>query len=171
MFSVRSLTTPEARLIAEAYLRAGRNPNKVGEMLGMPDFDKEVLSHPLVRREVIAIARVNSQNYSLVDHLEKLAEIRDAALTAEKFTAALGAELAIGKASGLYDKGAAEQDENDPAIEPKKLSTEQIRDMLRRREHVEALPPPPDSGNQLDDQANAADLDEDPDTFMEDGCP
>lgn len=171
MFSVKSLTSAESRVIAEAYLKAGRNPNKVGEVLDMPDFDTEVLGHPLVRREVIAIARLNAQNYSMTDHLEKLAEIRDKALNDAKYTAALGAEMAIGKASGLYDKG-DHPDENDPAIEPKRLSTQQIRDLLASRESADSRAlPPPDTGNQLDDEADAADVEPDPDGFMEDGVP
>jgi hypothetical protein len=179
VFSARTLTSSEARLIGEAYLRAGRNPNKVGEALGMREFDKELLAHPLVRREVRAIARIHSQNYSMSDHMEKLAQIRDAALDDGKYTAALGAELAIGKASGLYDKGVGDEDENDPAIEPTKLSTTQIREMLAKREVAEqhALPAP-DTGNQLDDDSVAADVEEDldpiyepPSDMNEDGLP
>lgn len=176
MFSARSLTSSEARLVAEAYLKAGRNPNKVGEMLGIPNFDKELLAHPLVRREVIGIARSVAQSYSMIDHLEKLQEIRDLALDGGKFTAALGAELAIGKAVGLYDKGVADEDMDDPALEPKKLSTDQIRELLHKREKSESRAlPPPDTGNQLDEEADAMDLEEDPflpETDMnEDGLP
>jgi hypothetical protein len=169
VFSVRTLTSTEARLVAEAYLKAGRNPNKVGEMLGMPSFDKELLAHPLVRREVIAIVRVNSQNYSMVDHMEKLAEIRDKALDAEKFTAALGAEMAIGKAAGLYDKDRDNGDPDDPLPEPRKLTTEQIREMLEQRERQESQPalPAPDepdlSGNELEVEDEA--------DFFDDGLP
>lgn len=139
MFSARTLTSSEARVIAEAYLRVGRNPNKVGESLGLADFDKELLTHPLVRREVVAIARVNAQNYSMVDHMEKLAEIRDAALDDGKYSAALGAELSIGRAAGLYDKG-QQEDPDDPAVEPKRLSSDQIRGLLAQRST--ALPSP-----------------------------
>jgi hypothetical protein len=169
VFSVRSLTSSEARLVAEAYLKAQRNPNKVGEVLGLPDFDKEVLQHPLVRREVIAIARVNCQNYSLLDHQEKLAEIRDLALDDKKYAAALSSEMALAKSAGLYDRGGDPDDDNDPALEPTKLSSEKIRELLAKREEryddKKALPAPED-----EETASVNFFDGD-DTFMEDGCP
>lgn len=164
MFSVRSLTSSEARVVAEAYLKCGRNPNKIGEALGLPDFDKEILAHPLVRREVIAIARVNAQTYSMVDHLEKLAEIRDLALDDKKYTAALGAEMAIGKAAGLYDR--AGDDPDDTVVEPTKLTSQQIRDMLARRGQ-EALPAPQE-GNELEAEGI---MEDDPEDFFREADP
>jgi hypothetical protein len=170
VFSARTLTSTEARIVAEAYLRVGRNPNKVGDALGMADFDKEILAHPLVRREVIAIARVNSQNYSMVDHMEKLAEIRDAALAAEKFSAALGAEVSIGRAAGLNDKGRTDPDDvNDPAVEPKRLSSDQIRGLLAQRST--ALPNPERDAEREARLEDEGDDKEDPDDFFRDADP
>lgn len=166
MFSVKSLTSAEARVIAEAYLKSGRNPNKMSEVLGMLDFDKDLLAHPLVRREVVAIARINAATYTMEDHISMLAEIRDKALADSKFSAALGAELSIGKARGLYDKNRTEENEDDPAFEPQKMTTDQIRRALRERENYETKTLPAPEGNELEETSDALDI---PDTFMEDG--
>lgn len=42
----------------------------------------------------------------LIDHLERLKELCDAAMAKGQFSAAINAEIARGKAAGLYTKGA-----------------------------------------------------------------
>lgn len=130
MFSARALTEDEADLIADAFFKAGRDPRKVALHLGVATFDLACLAHPVVRRKIIALAKEQSRKYSLDKHLEKLQEIRDLCMQDGNYKTALAAEVSVGKAAGLYDMNRKE--ESDKEVEPEKLTTDQIRDLLAK---------------------------------------
>lgn len=71
----------------------------------------------------------------LEDHLEQLATIRDAAMGAEKYSAAVSAEIARGKAQGFYNK--PDGKDTEEGRDAKKLSDDELRkeaaEILARR--------------------------------------
>lgn len=94
-------------------------------------------SDPSYRAE-LAQARsslTRSPTARLEDHLEQLATIRDAALGEGKYSAAVSAEIARGKAQGFYVTGKEASDPTDK--DAKKLSDDQLRreatEILERR--------------------------------------
>lgn len=144
MFSARNLTEFQAEEIAEAYYRAGRNANRMAGVLQVETFDLDLMMHPLVKRKVMEIGSRMRQKYTLDDHLEKLQEIRDLALADSNLKIALTAELAVGKAAGLYEV-IKEPDQDLGAGETAKLSTEDIRRKLAQLGGPVPLPlPEPD---------------------------
>jgi hypothetical protein len=66
-----------------------------------------------------------SPSARLEDHLEQLARIRDAAFDSEKYSAAVSAEIARGKAQGFYQTGKEKEDPD--AKDAKKLSDDELR--------------------------------------------
>lgn len=132
MYSARNLSETEAELIAEAYFRASKNPKKVAEYLGVETFDMSLLANPIVRRKILDRAKMLSKKYSIDDHLSKLKEIRDSCIDDANYKVALSAEVALGKAAGLYDLRKDEEPETGK-VEPEKLTTDQIRRLLAKR--------------------------------------
>lgn len=131
MFSVATLTDDEALLIAEAYFKGEKDPPKMAKLLGIDQFDLNVLMHPLVRRHTTRIQREMEVTYSLKEHAAQLRKIRDAAFDDEEWKAALSAEVQLGKASGLYEpKLPGDGLGEGKAVDAKKLGTEELRQRL-----------------------------------------
>lgn len=128
-FRVSSVTPDEAKLIADAYFRGQRNPTKIAKILEADSFDSAILHHPLVKAEIISIRNSMNDSYSLSDHLEKLKEIRDSAMGDENWKVALTAEVAVGKAAGLYEPR-KEEESNPEKGEAQKLTTDELRKRL-----------------------------------------
>lgn len=127
MYSARTLTEHDAQEISEAYFKASKDPRKIAEHLGVPTFDLGLIRHPLVKRLIAQKATRLRRSYTLDDHLTKLKQIRDAALSDSNYKVALTAEIAVGKAAGLYEKIV---DESAGVSEVENLSTEQIRQKI-----------------------------------------
>lgn len=129
-FSVQTLSDEGARLIAEAYIKGQKEPLRIARILGLDSFDLNLLVHPAVRGYIHEYQSAIRETYSLHDHVEKLKEIRDAAMDDENFKVALSAETQIGKAAGLYDPKVPDGDDGSKDVDPTTLSTDQLRARL-----------------------------------------
>lgn len=132
MFSVETLTEAQASEIADAYFKGDKDPAKMAAVLGIDRFDLNIIMHPLVRNEVVKRQRLLNGVYSIEEHISKLKEIRDAALTDENFKVALSAETQIGKAAGLYEPKLPGEDIPGESIDPTKLTTAELRRRIAR---------------------------------------
>lgn len=130
MFFATSLTEDQAELIAEAYYRSGKNLKGMAAALGIAKFDANLITHPLVKRQITKLAQRMRRTYTLEEHLERLQEIRDQAMEDGNLRIALAAELSVGKAAGLYEKVAEEQVSEQP--DAKELTTEEIKERLAK---------------------------------------
>ncbi len=140
MFYASSLTEDQAVLIAEAYYRSGKDPQKMAAHLGISNFDLELIRHPLVKRQVTKLAQRMRRSYTLEDHLARLQEIRDQAMDDGNLRIALAAELSVGKAAGLYEKISTPEEVDSGDLV--RLSSEQIREQLAKLGSLSTLPGP-----------------------------
>jgi hypothetical protein len=164
-FSVNSLTEDQALQIATAFVKGGRDPVQMARILGVDRLDMNLVMHPLVRGHVVRMQRVASSVVTMEEHLQKLADIRDAAFTDENWKVALAAETQRGKAAGLYEPKLP-GDDDDPALgklDPTKMSTQELRRRLAQTigavipqgEAIKALPEPGSlEGQELVDDDN-----------------
>ena len=129
MYSATTLTEEEAEDIAVAYYRASKNPRNIGAILAVDRFDIGLLSHPFVKRKIAEKARAMRTVYTLENHLDKLKEIRDAALEDGNHKVALTAEISVGKAAGLYETIPVSEEVSSTAS-PIQLTTDEIRKRL-----------------------------------------
>lgn len=119
---------------SEAYRRA-YNASKMNEATinrnakALLDSNKIATRIAELRKPVVEQVQITLKN-----HLEKLAELRDKADASEKWQAAIQAEIARGKASGLYiDKVEQSGPNGNPIehtvsnIDVKNLTEEQLR--------------------------------------------
>lgn len=93
----------------QAYRDAG---GKAKTDEGADASASEILSHPEVKAfydSMIASAAMDAK-VTLEDHLRRLKELADAAASEGKYAAAVTAEIARGKASGLYIEKVANTD-------------------------------------------------------------
>lgn len=97
---VHELITNEGQITAtEAAIRAGfENPAMSASRLQNPKY------HPLVCDEIKKVREEVQKKYNVtIDrHFKELQKIRDAAVEKESYSAAVQAEVARGKAAGLY---------------------------------------------------------------------
>ena len=142
MFSASSLSEPQALLVAEAYFKSGKDPKKMAAHLGIEKFDLDLIRHPLVKRKINALAEKMRAAYSLEDHLDRLEEIRDAAMEAGNLRIALAAELSVGKAAGLYEKIAETAPVSLDADATKSLTTDESKERLAQMKAGGLLPGP-----------------------------
>lgn len=82
----------------------------------------------VLRREMMKDTRL-----TLATHLQKLAELRDAASREGKFGPAIAAEIARGKAAGLYE----EKDSTKDITDLSNLSLKEIEDKLAQLEGLQ----------------------------------
>jgi hypothetical protein len=127
-FSTSSLTDQEAEVIADAYFRASKDPSEMAKVLGLDHFDLNLLMHPIVKAKIIKEKLKLNKLYSLEDHVKKLQEIRDGAMDDENWKTALSAEVAVGKAAGLYEPKTT--DDSSSNEKPEQLSTQELRRRL-----------------------------------------
>lgn len=139
-FSLSNLTLDEAGLIADAFFRGGQDPSKMAQLLRVDSFDLNLFTHPYVKKEIVARRVQLNETYTLAEHIASLKKIRDAALDNENLKIALPAEVALGKAAGLYLPKPV--DVNDPMIggDPTRLSTEELRQRLARATNILTAP-------------------------------
>lgn len=166
-FSVGTLTDDQARQIAEAYVRGEKDPPRMARLLGVDSFDLNLIMLPRVRSYIVQMQRVVRAEYSLHDHIDKLKEIRDAALGDENFKVALAAETQLGKAAGHYDPKPASDDLlPGEQVDPTKLSTGELRRRLagmigavipQGEEQPHALPDPT-LDSETDDEVDASQI-------------
>lgn len=130
-FSTNSLTEEEAQLIADAYFRGDKDPVRMARLLEVEQFDLNLLMHPLVRRFIVENQVALNRHYSLEEHLTKLKQIRDGAMDDENWKVALSAEVAVGKAAGLYEPRLPDDGKGDN-VDPAKLTTEELRQRLAK---------------------------------------
>ena len=158
-FYAGTLTEEQAQEIAAAYIKGDKDPPRMARILGVDQFDLNLLMHPLVRRFVVQFQRAVASKYSLEDHMDQLKKIRDAAFDDENFKTALASEIQLGKAAGHYDpKPLGDTDPDGAAIDPAKLSTDELRRMLARsigaviptKTDVSELPAPSEDDEDLD---------------------
>lgn len=140
VFSTNSVTDSEGRLIADAYFRSSKNVKKMKEILDVGEFDLGLLTHPLVKKYIVEKQLALAESYSLTEHLAKLKEIRNGAMDDENWKVALTAEVAVGKAAGLYENMSREDPIDNSKAE--QLSTEELRKRLANMGR--ALPAPTD---------------------------
>jgi hypothetical protein len=130
-FSVATLTEDQALDVATAYVKGQRDPVRMAKLLGVDRFDMNIVMHPLVRGHVVRMERVAQAQCSMEDHMNKLAEIRDAAFDDENWKVALAAETQRGKAAGLYDPKLPDDESlPDGKVDPTKLSGPELRRKL-----------------------------------------
>lgn len=132
VFSAATLTEEEARRIAEAYIKGGKEPQKMAELLRVDRLDLNIIMHPYVRDHIARMQAALKPLHSLEDHVFQLAKIRDAAFEDENFKVALAAETQLGKAVGHYDPKGGDADPEGNQQPAKKLSTEDIRRELAK---------------------------------------
>lgn len=138
-FSTNSLTESEGELIAEAYFRGSRDPEKIRKILDVEHFDVNLLKHPLVKKFIVEKRLEIVQEYTLSEHLTFLKKIRDTAFNDDQLKLALTSEVALGKAAGLYEpKGLP--DPNEGSTDASKLSTEDLRKRLANVSKALAAP-------------------------------
>lgn len=152
MYSWRRKTDDEVDLIAELYFICDRDRKRIQTELvargihlnGGGTLDDKHLHDLLVRRKIVEKAREmrNSGIYSRENHLKKLQEIRDGALADENWKVGLAAEVAVGRAAGLYENFDEDPDSaENKLMPPENMSNEQLKArlaMLQQRQ----LPPP-----------------------------
>lgn len=127
-FSINDLTTDEAKLLADAYIRSGGDVQQMCRLLDVERLDMNVIYNPLVKKELVALRNQINNQYTLSDHLAQLQKIRDGALADENWKVGLSAEVAVGKAAGLYEP--KKVDENPAGPEVKKMTVAELRNRL-----------------------------------------
>lgn len=142
-----NLTEEEAERIADAYFICDRDRMKMGHMLGIGrSLDTEFLVHPLVRRKIIGAVKQMRRDgvYTREEHVTKLKEIRDKCMEGENpnYKNALMAEVAVGRAAGLYENFGGGDDPSmlEQEKAPENLSTAEIRARLNKSRHLPAPP-------------------------------
>lgn len=148
MFSVATLTEEEALLIADAYFRGEKDPPKMARILGVDQFDLNILMHPFVRRKIVQLQRQMEVSYGLREHAEQLKTIRDAAFADDNFKVALQAETQLGKAVGIYEQKLPGDGDGDGNVDPLKLSSDELRRRLAKMIGA-VVPNPPEEASQL----------------------
>lgn len=135
-FSYLGLSAKQADDLAEAYFVLDRDFVRIGEHFEISsNLAKRLLLHPLTRAAIRRKAReMAGILYSREEHLRMLKKIRDAAFNDDNFKTALSAEVAVGKAAGLYENLGPEDPDNGAALpDPASLTTEQLRAQLQAR--------------------------------------
>lgn len=138
----------KTRDAAKAYVRMkglDERPSNSHKKLGWEIIQRDPILKQIIKSLMTETCETLEITYS--GHLKKLAEIRDRAMENDKFAVALNAEIARGKAAGLYvDRkelnvtGVNDLTTNEIEAELKKLTIEAPK---------KNLPPPDPSG--LDD--------------------
>jgi hypothetical protein len=152
VFSWRRKTDEEADLIADLYFICDRDRRRIqSELLargiqlnGGGTLDEKHLHHPQVRRKIVEKAREmrNSGIYTREAHIRKLQEIRDGALVDENWKVGLAAEVAVGRAAGLYENFDEEGDSPEAKLmPPESMTNDQLRSRLAQLQQ-RSLPPP-----------------------------
>jgi hypothetical protein len=141
------LNEAQAETIAELYFLLDGDRKRIGEAIGLGRIlDVQYLTHILVRRRIAAKVRQMRKDrvYTREEHILQLQKIRDACLADENYKVALSAEVAVGKAAGLYENIGPGDDESALAsTKPaEQLSTDEIRAKLRRIQGQRDLPAP-----------------------------
>lgn len=141
----RNLSEQEAELISELYYICDRDRMKMGHAFGIGrSLDDIYLHHPLVRRRIVEKAREMRRAglYTREQHIAKLQAIRDGALGDENWKVALSAEVAVGKAAGLYETidPDGESAKTKALAPPENLTNDQIRQRLAQLQN--SLPAP-----------------------------
>jgi hypothetical protein len=125
-FSVETLTDEQAQSIASAYVKGDKDPLRMARILGVDQFDLNLIMHPLTRGYIVKFHRETSHVHSLEEHMRQLGKIRDAAFDGEEFKVALAAETQLGKAAGHYDPKPT-GDDGEGQLDPTKLSPGELR--------------------------------------------
>jgi len=146
LFRGERLTDEIADRIVDLYFRCGGDRRLIGrEYDGGPAVTDSDLQLPEIRSRIILAAKEMRRKgvYSREDHVAKLKEIRDAALHDENWKVGLAAEVAVGKAAGLYEKIDPDADDvgGKALPPPENMTTEQIRERIARMQS-RALPAP-----------------------------
>jgi hypothetical protein len=126
----------------QELLRLGMNLNRGGTL------DESILYHLPIRRRIVEKAREMQKSglYTREEHIRKLQQIRDGALGDENWKVGLAAEVAVGKAAGLYESFDPEGESgNGKLIPPQEMSTDAIRAKLAQLSQRQ-LPAPENQG-------------------------
>ena len=164
MFSYLGLSASQADELAEAYFVLDRDVRRIAAHFELDSgFTKKLLLHPRTRAAIREKARDMAKTlYSREEHIAFLKKIRDAAFGDDNYKVALAGEIALGKAAGLYENLAPEDDEGDGKAlpDPASMTTEQLKAHLQK-----ALPAPGASAHlmPLEDREKALDRLEDED--------
>lgn len=139
MFSYRDLSVSQADELADAYFVLDRDYIKIGKHYGLEySLAQKLMLHPLTRAAIRRKAREMSKTlYTREEHLAFLKKIRDAAFGDDNYKVALSAEIAVGKAAGLYENIREEDGDGKALPDPTSMSTEQLKAQLAK-----ALPAP-----------------------------
>ena len=141
------ISEAQAETIAELYFLLDGDRKRIGQAIGLGRIlDIQYLSHILVRRRIAAKVRQMRKDrvYTREEHILQLQKIRDACLADENYKVALTAEVAVGKAAGLYENiGPGDEEAAQAATKPaEQLTTDQIRAKLRKIQGQRELPAP-----------------------------
>lgn len=134
MSSVLELSEEECEKVAQLFFIHNGNPKKISAAMNLGfELTTADLHSYRIRKYIV---QENNRSLTLVtreEHLRKLAEIRDAALNAEKpnHRAALAAEIARGQVSGLYNTTLQAEEVDGGKIEDQ--STDSIKKQLAKR--------------------------------------
>lgn len=92
----------EGRKLTEAYQQAFKTDN--AKQHNIHKRASALANHPVVAARIEALREpvVLAARLSLTEHLDSLLRLRDAAVAAGNYSAAVAAEAARGKAAGLY---------------------------------------------------------------------
>ena len=119
----------------EAYRRAYSPKTKSDTSLWR--MAKAVMDNIKVKSRIAELREpaANCAKVTLTEHINTLQRLRDLAEKEAKFDAAIKAEMAIGKVSGLYTEKldlSSKDGTMSPkaAIDPEKLSTETLRELV-----------------------------------------
>lgn len=157
MYSWRRKTDEEVDLIAELYFICDRDRKRIQTELvsrgihlnGGGTLDERHLHHPQVRRAIVEKAKEmrNSGIYSRESHIQKLQEIRDRALNDDNYKVGLAAEVAVGRAAGLYENFDESDDSTNEGklMPPEQMSNDQLKARLAQLQQRQ-LPPPEKQG-------------------------
>lgn len=138
------VTEEQAETLSELYFLLDGDRQRIGEAIGLGRIlDVNYLTHILVRRRIVAKARQMRRDrvYTREEHVAKLQEIRDACLADENYKTALTAEIAVGRAAGLYENIGAGQEDEEMKAQPRveDMDTDAIK---RRLAKMQRLPAP-----------------------------
>lgn len=169
------LTAETVDLIAELYFICDRDRKRMQTELvnrgiylnGGGSLDNRRLFLPQVRRAIVEKAREMRKTglYSREQHVQKLQEIRDRALSDDNFKVGLAAEIAVGKAAGLYENIDEDAPETvNKLMPPENMTTDQIKARIAELQ-AKQLPAPdtiPESrSTPINRDQFAGDLDDD----------
>lgn len=132
----------KTRDAAKAYVRMkglDEKPSNRHKKLGWELIQNDIILKNIIKSLMSDTAETLEITYQ--GHLKKLAEIRDAAMEAEKYAVALNAEVARGRAAGIYDE---ERDSGERDLVD--LSSKEIEQRLKVLEDQKRkLPKPKES--------------------------